>query len=93
MQSDERLTGYLTRENEIGEIVQTSSTFRWDFLLYSALAVGVAYYFIYIRKYKDQYYTWLLNIYLICNAFWIIVSVHLTPIVLLSYLGLSCPSF
>ena len=73
MQSDERLSAYLTRENEIGEIVETSSTFRWDFLLYSAMAVGVAYYFIYIRKFKDQYYTWLFNIYLICNAFWIIV--------------------
>lgn len=73
MQSDERLSGYLTRENEIGEIVETSSSFRWDFLLYSAMAVGVAYFFIYIRKYKDQYYTWLFNIYLICNAFWIIV--------------------
>lgn len=73
MQGDERLAGYLTRENEIGEIVETSSTFRWDFLLYSAMAVGVAYFFIYIRKYKDQYYTWLFNIYLICNTFWIIV--------------------
>lgn len=73
MQSDERLSAYLTRENEIGEIVETSSSFRWDFLLYSAMAVGVAYFFIYIRKYKDQYYTWLFNIYLICNAFWIIV--------------------
>lgn len=73
MQSDERMAGYLTRENEIGEIVETSSTFRWDFLLYSAMAVSIAYYFIYIRKFKDQYYTWLFNIYLICNAFWIIV--------------------
>ncbi len=73
MQSDERMASYLTRENEIGEIVQTSSNFRWDFLLYSAMAVGVAYYFIYLRKFKDQYYIWLFNIYLICNAFWIIV--------------------
>lgn len=73
MQSDERLAGYLTRDNEIGVSFETSSSFRWDFLLYSAMAVGVAYYFIYIRKYKDQYYTWLFNIYLICNAFWIIV--------------------
>ena len=73
MASDERMAGYLTRENEIGEIVETSSTFRWDFLLYSAMAVGVAYYFIYLRKFKDQYYIWFFNIYLICNAFWIIV--------------------
>lgn len=73
MQSDERMAAYLTRENEVGGLIVTSSSFRWDFLLYSAMAVGVAYYFIYIRKFKDQYYTWLFNIYLICNAFWIIV--------------------
>lgn len=73
MQSDERMAAYLTRENEVGELVETSSSFRWDFLLYSAMAVGVAYYFIYLRKFKDQYYIWLFNIYLICNAFWIIV--------------------
>ena len=73
MQSDERLAGYLTRENEVGEFITTSSSFRWDFLLYSAMAVAVAYYFIYIRKFKEQYYIWLFNIYLICNAFWIIV--------------------
>ena len=73
MQSDQRMAAYLTRDNVSVREVMTSSTFRWDFLLYSAMAVGVAYYFIYIRKYKDQYYTWLFNIYLICNAFWIIV--------------------
>lgn len=73
MQSDERMAGYLTRENEIGEIIITRSDFRWDFLLYSSMAVGVACYFLYLRKFKDQYYTWLFNIYLICNAFWIIV--------------------
>lgn len=73
MQDDDRFASYLLRENEVGVTAATSSTFRWDFLLYSAMAVGVAYYFIYIRKYKDQYYTWLFNIYLICNAFWIIV--------------------
>lgn len=73
MQGDERLSSYLTRENVSETEIMTSSTFRWDFLLYSAIAVGVAYYFIYRRKFKDQYYEWLFSIYLICNAFWIIV--------------------
>ncbi len=73
MQDDERFANYLFRENEVGVTAATSSTFRWDFLLYSAMAVGIAYYFIYKRNFKDQYYTWLFNIYLICNAFWIIV--------------------
>lgn len=73
LSGDDRFASYLTRENVSTREVMTSVSFRWDFLLYSAMAVGVAYYFIYIRKYKDQYYTWLFNIYLICNAFWIIV--------------------
>lgn len=70
---DERFSGYLTGENMIGEIVQMSMTFRWDFLLYSSLAVAVGYYFIFQRNYKDEYYHWIYNIYLITNSFWILI--------------------
>lgn len=70
---DDRFTGYMTGENQIGEIVQTTMEFRWDFLLYSAMAVFVGYYFIFIRKFKDEYYHWIYNIYLITNAFWVLV--------------------
>ena len=70
---DERFSGYLTGSNMVGEIVQMSMTFRWDFLAYSAMAVAVGYYFIFIRQFKDEYYHWIYNIYLITNAFWVLV--------------------
>jgi len=47
--------------------------FRWDFLIYSATAVFIAYYFIYVKKFRDKQYMRLVNIYLITNAFWILV--------------------
>ena len=70
---DDRFTGYLTGENQVGSLVQTGMLFRWDFLLYSAMAVFVGYYFIFVRKFKDEYYHWIYNIYLITNAFWVLV--------------------
>ena len=57
----------------IGEIVQMSMTFRWDFLLYSAMGVFVGYYFIFRRNFRDEYYHWLYNTFLITNAFWVLV--------------------
>lgn len=47
--------------------------FRWDFLAYSSIAVFVGYYFIFKRKFQDEYYHWLYNIYLLTNAFWVLV--------------------
>lgn len=70
---DERFTGYLTGNNMVGEIVQMSMTFRWDFLLYSAIGVAVGYYFIFRKNYKDEYYHWIYNTYLATNAFWVLV--------------------
>lgn len=58
---DDRFSGYLTGENMVGEIVQMSMTFRWDFLLYSAMGVFVGYYFIFRRNFRDEYYHWLYN--------------------------------
>jgi hypothetical protein len=51
----------------------SSTVFRWDFLLYSSIAVITAYYFIYIKKFNDIHYYRLVKIYLITNAFWILV--------------------
>ncbi len=72
---DNKLTGYLTMTEEQmrmdGLIVST--TFRWDFIAYSALGVGVGAYFLWRRKFEDAYYQWIFNTYLICNAFWILI--------------------
>lgn len=72
---DDRFSGYLlTTESDMeleGYIYEMR--FRWDFLSYSAIAVAVGYYFIFERKFKDEYYHWLYNVYLITNAFWVLI--------------------
>jgi hypothetical protein len=47
--------------------------FRWDFLLYSASAIYAGYYFILKKKFNNQLYIQLFNIYVATNAFWILV--------------------
>ena len=71
MQDDERFNGYLTGTNQVGEIVQTTMEFRWDFVLFSALGIAFGWYFIIKRKFKDEFYIWVFNIYCLANAFWI----------------------
>lgn len=46
--------------------------FRWDFLIYSALPIVTSCYFLFREEYRDVMYTWLLNIYIAANAFWIL---------------------
>ena len=70
---DDRFSGYLTGSNMVGEIVQMSMVFRWDFLAYSAMGVAVGYYFIFRRNFKDEYYHWIYNTFLVTNAFWVLV--------------------
>lgn len=68
---DQRLS-YLTEGNVNGD--EFSSTgFRWDFLLYSATAVASGFYFIILKQFKDLLYQRLFNVYLLSNAFWILV--------------------
>jgi len=69
--AEDRLSGYLT---ELDEGIDGGKTgFRWDFLIYSATGVFSGWYFIIKKKYEDQIYTQLFNIYLICNAIWVLV--------------------
>lgn len=70
---DERFSGYLTGNVMIGEEMITSMSFRWDFLIYSAMGVVVGYYFILRRNFKDEYYHWIFNTYLATNAFWVLI--------------------
>ena len=72
---ENKLTRYLTytRQDMISEGVIVSTSFRWDFLAYSALGVAVAAYFMYRRLFRDEYYRWIVNIYIICNAFWVLI--------------------
>lgn len=71
--NDTRMAGYLSGDNQIGEIVQMEMKFHWDFLIYSSMGVAVGYYFIFVRKFEDEYYHWIYNIYLLTNALWVLV--------------------
>ncbi|MEN3324124.1 EpsG family protein [Mariniflexile soesokkakense] len=68
--ADDRLSGYLTGEKDEAF---ANAGFRYDFLFYSSFAVIIGAYFIFIKKYKDPIFIQLFNIYLITNAFWILI--------------------
>jgi hypothetical protein len=65
---DERLTQYLTTQETHYKV-----GFRIDFIIYSMLPVVAGYYYIFKKKYNNEFYFILYNSYLICNAFWILV--------------------
>lgn len=67
---DDRLSAYLNSE---GSSSSPGTGFRWDFLFYSTFAVFAGWYFIYKKRFEDAFYNRLLNTYLICNGFWILV--------------------
>ncbi|GAB6122624.1 EpsG family protein [Dysgonomonas termitidis] len=68
---DDRFASYIAGDNT--QSVFSNKGFRWDFLLYSSIPVAAGYYFIFKEKYTDIFYIWLFNIYLMTNAFWIII--------------------
>ena len=75
LSGENKLTNYLvmTEREMKSEGLIVSTTFRWDFIAYSAMAVALGLYFTVRRNFQDEYYRWILNTYLICNAFWIII--------------------
>lgn len=62
---------YLTDAQFASQFSRTG--FRWDFLIYSGAAVYAGFYFIFKKNFKDKLYHQLFNIYVITNAFWILV--------------------
>ncbi len=72
---ENKLTKYLTYSEQqmISDGMVVTTSFRWDFLAYSGLGVAVAAYFLYRRLFQDEYYRWIVNIYIICNAFWVLI--------------------
>lgn len=74
--ADERFSNYLTMDAEEymrAEGVYVRTGWRWDFLAYSSMGVGIGWYFIFKRKFQDDYYHWIYNTFLITNAFWVLV--------------------
>lgn len=68
---DDRMDQYSYEATE--EMYFSHAGFRWDFWLYSLFPVIMIWYVTQHRKFKDLSYTIIANVYLLCNAFWIIV--------------------
>jgi len=68
---DERLNSYILSDDYDDQFSDTG--FRWDFLLYSIMPIILGCYVIIKRKITDKTYSMLLNTYILCNAFWIMV--------------------
>lgn len=69
---NDRLEGYFEEDSEFSELF-SSTGFRWDFLIYSFTGVFTGWYFIVKKKFRDPLYIRFYNIYLIANAFWILL--------------------
>ncbi len=70
---DDRMNSYATdSERESTMSGFSHSGFRWDFLLYSAMPVWIAWYVEY-KGIKDKTFTLLANTYIIANSFWVLV--------------------
>lgn len=68
---DDRV-GYLTTEFDSETSSRFSSTgFRWDFVLYSAVPIIIGGINIFKGQVKDKIYRYLYNTYITCNAFWL----------------------
>lgn len=67
---DDRMTQYAS----ISDLSEFSKTgFRWDFLLYSAFPVAMAWYVCIYKNVQDNWYNVICTAYCLCNAFWIMV--------------------
>jgi len=67
---DDRMAQYVTNS----DMSQFSrSGFRWDFLLYSAAPVVMAWYVCLHKKLQDNWYNVICTAYCLCNAFWVMV--------------------
>lgn len=68
---DDRMGSYLNAQEYNDQFSHTG--FRWDFLLYSAMPIVLGYYAIIKRGIRNRTYEFLLNTYILSNAFWVMV--------------------
>ncbi len=67
---DDRMSQYVTI-NDMGQFSRVG--FRWDFLLYSAAPMLMAWYVCIKQKASDNWYDVICMVYCLCNAFWVMV--------------------
>jgi hypothetical protein len=68
---DNRMNSYTDPSNDMSQFSKVG--FRWDFLLYSAMPVLMAWYVCIKRQVSDTWYDLIVTVYCLCNAFWIMV--------------------
>ena len=69
---DDRLTAYTTGQG-MDMTLFSRTGFRWDFLLYSAAPIVMAWYVCIKRQIRDNWYDVICMTYCLCNAFWVMV--------------------
>lgn len=67
--SDEKMSRYAN----IVDTQYVKMYFRWDFVVYSALPIVIGYYTTIKKGLSDGKYTFILNTYIIANAFWLLI--------------------
>lgn len=69
---DDRITNYFNAEVSKEMFSQTS--FRWDFLLYSALPIFIGWIATFKKNITDRTYAFILHTYIFSNAFWVLIN-------------------
>ena len=73
--NDDRIAEYFNAQfdgGETGNVVFSRTGFRWDFVLYSVIPIGLGLYFILNKHFKEEWYKRLFCVYVGCNAFWLL---------------------
>ena len=71
---DDRMGSYFEGQGSTEEMQKFSSTgFRWDFLLYSAMPVVMTWYVTVKRAFRDRAFNIIAITYILSNAFWVMV--------------------
>lgn len=71
---DDRMSSYFQGQEDTVTMSKFSDTgFRFDFLLYSAMPVLMAWYVTVKRNFKDRAFNIIANTYILANAFWVMV--------------------
>ena len=68
---DDRLNSYITSNEEDEQF--SSVGFRWDFLLYGVMPIILGWYVVIKKKVYNSTYLMLLNTYILCNSFWVML--------------------
>lgn len=67
---DKRVDTYFSDELD-GVVIERG--YRLDFIIYSGIAIFLAYYYKYKKGFKDAFYDRIVNTYIIANAIWIVL--------------------